>query len=71
MPAEGTYVTTPFVFGLGDPKAQKMAIAFEEMHGVAPDTWAALTYDAVGMIVEGHRKRWRKSKSDSRPSSVN
>ena len=50
--AEGTYVTTPFVFRSDDPKAQKMAVAFEEMHGVAPDTWAALTYDAVGMIVE-------------------
>ena len=33
-----------------------MAIAFEEMHGVAPDTWAALTYDAVGMIVEAIEK---------------
>ena len=54
--AEGTYVTTPFVFGLDDPKAQKMAIAFEEMHGVAPDTWAALTYDAIGMIVEAIEK---------------
>ena len=54
--AEGTYVTTPFVFRLDDPKAQKMAIAFEEMHGVAPDTWAALTYDAVGMIVEAIEK---------------
>lgn len=50
--AEGTYVTTPFVFRSDDTKAQKMAIAFEEMHGVAPDTWAALTYDAVGMIAE-------------------
>ena len=50
--AEGTYVSTPFVFELGGPEAQRMAVAFEEMHGVAPDTWAALTYDAVGMIVE-------------------
>ena len=54
--AEGAYVTTPFVFRLDDPKAQKMATAFEEMHGVAPDTWAALTYDAVGMIVESIEK---------------
>ena len=54
--AEGTYVTTPFVFRVDDLKAQKMAIAFEEMHGVAPDTWAALTYDAVGMIVEAIEK---------------
>ena len=54
--AEGTYVTTPFVFRPDDPKAQKMATAFEEIHGVAPDTWAALTYDAVGMIVEAIEK---------------
>lgn len=54
--AEGTYVSTPFVFELGGPEAQRMAVAFEEMHGVAPDTWAALTYDAVGMIVEAIEK---------------
>ena len=54
--AEGTYVSTPFVFELGGPEAQSMAVAFEEMHGVAPDTWAALTYDAVGMIVESIEK---------------
>ena len=54
--AEGAYVSTPFVFELGGPDAQRMAIAFEEMHGVAPDTWAALTYDAVGMIVEAIEK---------------
>ena len=54
--AEGAYVSTPFVFELGGPEAQRMAVAFEEMHEVAPDTWAALTYDAVGMIVEAIEK---------------
>ena len=54
--AEGAYVSTPFVFELGGPEAQRMAMAFAEMHGVAPDTWAALTYDAVGMIVEAIEK---------------
>ena len=54
--AEGTYVSTPFVFELGGPEAQRMAVAFEEMHGIAPDTWAALTYDAIGMIVESIEK---------------
>ena len=54
--AEGAYVSTPFVFELGGPEAQRMAVAFEEMHGVAPDTWAALTYDAVDMIVEAIEK---------------
>lgn len=54
--AEGTYVSTPFVFELGGPEAQRMAMAFEEMHGFAPDTWAALTYDAVDMIVKAIEK---------------
>ncbi len=54
--AEGTYVSTPFVFELGGPEAQRMAMAFEEAYGIAPDTWAALTYDAVGMIVEAIEK---------------
>ena len=54
--AEGTYVSTPFVFELGGSEAQRMAVAFEEMHGIAPDTWAALTYDAIGMIVESIEK---------------
>ena len=54
--AEGTYITTPFVFELGGAEAQRVAQDFEKMYGVAPDTWAALTYDAVGMIVEAIEK---------------
>ncbi len=50
--AEGTYLTTPFTFGAAGEDAQQMAANFEALHGVAPDTWAALTYDAVGMIAE-------------------
>ena len=61
--AEGTYVSTPFVFELGGPKAQKMAMMFEEEYGVAPDTWAALTYDAVGMIAEAIEKSGEKRKA--------
>ena len=61
--AEGTYVTTPFVFRPDDLKAQEMAIAFKEMHGTAPDTWAALTYDAVGMIVEAIEKSGENRKA--------
>ena len=61
--AEGTYVSTPFVFELGGPKAQKMAMMFEEEYGVAPDTWAALTYDAVGMIAEAIEKAGEKRKA--------
>ncbi len=50
--AEGTYVSTPFIFDFGGESAQQVAIAFEKDYGVAPDTWAALTYDAVGMIAD-------------------
>lgn len=50
--AEGTYITTPFLFGEDDPKAQEMAANFEKLHNDPPDTWAALTYDAVGMVAD-------------------
>ncbi len=55
---EGTYLTTPFTFGPTDEKAQRMAAAFEALHGVPPDTWAALTYDAVGMIADALEKTY-------------
>ena len=56
--AEGTYLTTPFTFGAAGEDALQMASNFEELHGVAPDTWAALTYDAVGMIAEALEKTY-------------
>ena len=58
--AEGTYLTTPFTFELGGEKAQQVATAFENDYGVPPDTWAALTYDAVGMIAEAIEKTYNK-----------
>ncbi len=54
--AEGVYVSAPFTFELGGTKAQKMALTFEEEYGVAPNAWAALTYDSVGMIAEAIEK---------------
>ena len=56
--AEGTYLTTPFTFGAGGEEAAKVAAAFEAEFGVPPDTWAALTYDAMGMIVEAVEKTY-------------
>lgn len=56
--AEGTLLTTPFTFDLGGEAAQQVALAFEEDYGVLPDTWAALTYDAMGMIVEAIEKTY-------------
>ena len=61
--AEGAYLTTPFTFGAGGAEAQQMAADFEELHGVAPDTWAALTYDAVGMIAEALEKTYNAEAS--------
>ncbi len=58
--AEGTYLTTPFTFGAGGEKAAKVASAFEAEFGVPPDTWAALTYDAMGMIAEAIEKTYNK-----------
>ena len=57
--AEGAHLATPFTFGAaGGEDALQMATNFEELHGVAPDTWAALTYDAVGMIAEALEKTY-------------
>ena len=58
--AEGTYLTTPFTFGAGGEEALKVAQAFEAEFGVPPDTWAALTYDAVGMIADAIEKTHSK-----------
>ena len=51
--AEGMYVSTPFLFNTGnDSEAAKTFLEkFEKKYETAPDTWAALTYDAVGMAL--------------------
>ncbi len=58
--AEGAYLTTPFTFGAGGEEAARVAEAFETEFGVPPDTWAALTYDAMGMIAEAIEKTYNK-----------
>ena len=58
--AEGTYLTTPFTFELGGEEAKRVASSFENEYGVPPDTWAALTYDAMGMIAEAIEKTYNK-----------
>lgn len=50
--AEGTFVVSPFVFTDDNEKAQDMADAFEAEFGQMPDTWAALSYDAVMMAAD-------------------
>lgn len=51
---EGCYVTTPFLFGTKQEteKASNFLKAFQAMHKVEPDTWAALTYDACGQVIQ-------------------
>ena len=61
--AEQIYITTPFTFDLGGEEAKQVASAFESDYGILPDTWAALTYDAVGMIVEAIEKTYSKDAS--------
>jgi branched-chain amino acid transport system substrate-binding protein len=52
--SEGAYITTPFLFNTGKdtPEAKKFLEDYRGAYKKDPDTWAALTYDAVGMAVE-------------------
>ena len=62
--ANGIYITTPFIFGLeGNEEAGRVYAAFKQKFGKSPDTWAALTYDAIGMIAEAIAKGGEKRKA--------
>jgi branched-chain amino acid transport system substrate-binding protein len=56
--AEGAYVTTPFLFNTGQDTEEAITFMknFERQYGIQPDTWAALTYDAVGMALDAVRQ---------------
>ncbi len=56
--AEGMYITSPFIFGTDSQTAEVTAFydSFKAMHGNAPDTWAALTWDACGQILDAIAK---------------
>ncbi|MGE3854917.1 MAG: ABC transporter substrate-binding protein [Planctomycetota bacterium] len=56
--AEGSLVTTPFLFNTGHDSdmAKAFMAAYLAEYKVNPDTWAALTYDACGMILEAISK---------------
>ncbi|MCC7263891.1 MAG: ABC transporter substrate-binding protein [Candidatus Latescibacteria bacterium] len=54
--AEGTLIVTPFLFGpTSSEPAKNFAAKFNKRFGREPDTWAALTYDAVTMALDGIR----------------
>jgi branched-chain amino acid transport system substrate-binding protein len=52
--ATGAFVTTPFLFEASsdNPAAKTFHQSFQAKYGKEPDTWAALTYDAVGMALQ-------------------
>lgn len=45
--AEDVYVETAFFPGSSDPEVQEFVTAFEEMHGIAPNQFAAFAYDGL------------------------
>ncbi len=51
--AEGTYVTTPFLFELGGERGEEFAAAFKKKFNSEPDAWAALSYDAFNIVAAG------------------
>lgn len=51
--ADGVIVTSPFVFTEDNEVAGAFQQKFAQIVGKAPDTWAALTYDAIMMSVDG------------------
>jgi branched-chain amino acid transport system substrate-binding protein len=48
--AEGVYVETAFFPGSSDPEVQRFVTAFEEMHGTAPNQFAAFAYDGLKQL---------------------
>ncbi len=55
---EGMLLTTPFIVHptIGGKMAQEFLKAFQTKYEHDPDTWAALTYDAVNMVADAIKK---------------
>ncbi|RLC41092.1 MAG: branched-chain amino acid ABC transporter substrate-binding protein [Candidatus Coatesbacteria bacterium] len=49
---EGIVITCPFIPEMAGEGGEEFVSAFEKKYGEPPDAWAALTYDAVGIIVK-------------------
>ncbi len=54
--SEGVIVTCPFLPTTADEKTEKFVAEFKERYGTEPDCWAALAYDAVGVVAEAIEK---------------
>jgi branched-chain amino acid transport system substrate-binding protein len=54
--AEGTIITCPFLPTVEDEKTRTFVEEFEEKYNEKPDAWAALSYDAVGIVAEAISK---------------
>jgi branched-chain amino acid transport system substrate-binding protein len=54
--SEGVIVTCPFLPTSQDEVTQKFVKSFEERYGTVPDCWAALAYDAIGIVAEAIEK---------------
>lgn len=50
--ANDVYYTTHYYVGEGNDRSDAFAKAFEEKFGKAPDTFAALGYDAIALLVD-------------------
>ena len=50
--SELTVVTCPFLPTSRDERTQEFVASFKERYGTEPDCWAALAYDAVGIVAE-------------------
>lgn len=50
--AEGTIITCPFLPTVEDEKTRNFVDAFEKKYNEKPDAWAALSYDAIGIVAE-------------------
>lgn len=50
--SEGVIVTCPFLPTVGEEKTRNFVTSFKERYGTEPDAWAALGYDAVGIVAE-------------------
>jgi branched-chain amino acid transport system substrate-binding protein len=63
--ADNTYISCPFLFELGGPKAEEFRKKYEAKYSQKPDAWAALAYDAVNILAEAIRaKGWDKAIRD-------